>query len=196
MVQNIEKDISGVYLIQCVENGKNYIGSAKCIKGRWCQHIRDLNKYKHHSMKLQEDWIKYGSDKFNFTILLECEWSDSKKYEIEYIEKFKSNKFGYNIEDFVDNIQRRFKLTNQRMLQYVKNNGYDNDGEPHLFNIFDMAEELQIRVTDILKHFNVNREMRWNISYEVDDNIYIGLDWDIDEGLMIIAFHKDWLYSA
>ena len=72
MKQDIKKDISGVYLIQCTVNGKNYIGSAKCIKSRWRSHIRELDKKTHHSMKLQEDWIEYGEDKFDFKVLKEC----------------------------------------------------------------------------------------------------------------------------
>lgn len=196
MMQEIKKDISGVYLIQCNLNGKVYIGSAKCIRDRWRRHANDLNKKRHHSMKLQEDWDKYGEENFEFKILRECTHADSKKYEMEYIENFKSDKFGYNVKDYKDGMKRRFNLINELIFEYVKENGYENDGNCYWFNIFEVSSKINFKITEILNHFGINSIKRWNISYKVNDNTYIGISWDDEDGVQIVAFDEIFLTKS
>ena len=63
---------SGIYQIMNTVNGKRYIGSAMNFHIRWKRHLNYLNKNKHHSIKLQRAWNKYGEDAFEFIILLKC----------------------------------------------------------------------------------------------------------------------------
>lgn len=60
---------SGVYLIRCVPTQKMYIGSSKNVRERWTQHKCLLNKGKHHSLKLQRAWDKYGANSFEFFVI-------------------------------------------------------------------------------------------------------------------------------
>lgn len=93
---------SGIYSIKCIPNGKLYIGSAKIIKRRWCQHRAALNK--HHrkvSKYLQNAWDKYGEDSFEFTVLEYCLEKDLLIRENYWVSRYDTlnREKGFNIED-------------------------------------------------------------------------------------------------
>ena len=50
-------------------NGKIYVGSSKEIESRWQRHIVDLRTGKHHNIKLQRAFCKYGESAFMFEII-------------------------------------------------------------------------------------------------------------------------------
>jgi predicted GIY-YIG superfamily endonuclease len=52
--------ISGIYYIKNITNNKLYIGSSKDILKRFYEHKRLLRHNKHHSIRLQRAWDKYG----------------------------------------------------------------------------------------------------------------------------------------
>lgn len=193
MKQDIKTGISGVYLIQCTVNGKNYIGSAKCIRKRWNTHIRDLERKKHHSIKLQEDWIKYGEENFDFKILKECSHADSKKYEMEYIEIFNSEKLGYNVKDTSETIEKRRDFMNRQILEYAKENGFEQDGNLYWFNVFKMSKTLNITVVSLLKFFGVNRADNWDILSEISEHIYGGLSFDGEDGVQVVMCDESYI---
>lgn len=190
MKQEIKTGISGVYLIQCTVNGKMYIGSAKCIRKRWSSHINQLDKNKHHSIKLQEDWIKYGEENFDFKILKECSHADSKKYEMEYIEIFNSEKLGYNSGDISKETKRRDDFKKKQILEYAVEEGFEKDGNLYWFNIFKMCKRLNMTVVELLKFLGVNRVEDWNFSFKISDGIYCGLSYDGEDGLQFIMFDE------
>jgi group I intron endonuclease len=49
-----------------------YIGSASNIQDRWNRHKRDLKNNKHHSIKLQRHYNKYGVNDLLFIIIEPC----------------------------------------------------------------------------------------------------------------------------
>lgn len=64
---------TGVYQIRNLRNGKRYIGSTSySFRIRWNMHRSRLRTNKHHSIKLQNAWNKYGEDAFVFEVLEEC----------------------------------------------------------------------------------------------------------------------------
>lgn len=71
------KDITeiscGIYKIINKVDGKYYVGSSKNMfaipDGRWYRHMVALNKNRHHSIRLQRAWNKYGSDSFEFVVV-------------------------------------------------------------------------------------------------------------------------------
>lgn len=63
---------SGIYIIENIKTSKSYIGSSKSILKRWKQHVRMLQKNKHHSCKLQRSYNKNNEGNFQFRIILEC----------------------------------------------------------------------------------------------------------------------------
>lgn len=60
---------SGIYAIRNLVNGKRYVGSAVYLTGRFCDHRKRLRLGKHHSIKLQRAWDKYGEENFSFEVL-------------------------------------------------------------------------------------------------------------------------------
>lgn len=103
----------GIYKIEGINNNKPYIGSSNNIERRWNEHIRQLNKGEHHSIKLQRAWNKYGQDNFIFTIIEECEINELLNREHYYIyEVYNSIDLGYNNSDplkFYDTPKNRKK---------------------------------------------------------------------------------------
>lgn len=87
----------GVYELKCLINGMKYIGSGNLTVRR------DAHKYflrhgNHYNFFMQNDWNKYGEEKFQFNILQFCDnCSESQMREKEY-EYFQLNEgFLYNI---------------------------------------------------------------------------------------------------
>ncbi len=75
----------GIYVIINKETLYTYHGSSFNIEKRISTHKNDLNKNKHHSEKLQKDWIKYGSEAFEFHIVVECEREHLRHIEQSFL---------------------------------------------------------------------------------------------------------------
>lgn len=66
-------EFSAIYKIQSkIHPDRFYIGSAIQTKSRWCLHLADLRKNKHHSSKLQNHYNKYGKDDLIFIVIEPC----------------------------------------------------------------------------------------------------------------------------
>ena len=87
--------ITGIYLIHNTINGKNYVGQSKHILNRWNQHRYDS---KTKDYPLYRAIRKYGIDKFEFSILEECEIDELPYKEDYYIDLYNAYlPYGYNI---------------------------------------------------------------------------------------------------
>ena len=65
--------MTGIYKIESsCKPDRCYVGSAKDIKIRWWAHLTDLRKGKHHSVKLQNHYNKYGEPDLVLIILELC----------------------------------------------------------------------------------------------------------------------------
>jgi len=67
------KEITCIYVIKDVIEGKYYVSSAINYIKRCGTHKNNLIKNKHHSIKLQNAWNKYGPESFIFEIIQTCE---------------------------------------------------------------------------------------------------------------------------
>jgi|SRR5579864_6634294 len=87
----IDKSItySGVYQIVNKINNKSYIGSAINIHKRITEHRNDLNRKKHHSIKLQRAYDKYDNESFVVVILEIVDKNKLKISEQMYLDRFK-----------------------------------------------------------------------------------------------------------
>lgn len=64
---------SGVYQITNQVNGNRYIGSAVHLAKRWCFHLSQMRRGKHHNPHLQNAFDKYGEEAFTFSVLEDAE---------------------------------------------------------------------------------------------------------------------------
>lgn len=87
----------GVYTITNTVTGKQYIGSTKNFSNRFNSHLCALNGNKHHSVKLQRAWNKYGANAFEFKKLIICSKEHLLMFEQKVIDLYNAAKTGYNI---------------------------------------------------------------------------------------------------
>ena len=79
--------MTGIYQIQSnLYPNRIYIGSAIDITKRWRQHLSLLKLNKHHSIKLQNHYNKYGKNDLIFSILINCKEDDLINVEQSYID--------------------------------------------------------------------------------------------------------------
>lgn len=96
------KQIPVIYGIHNLITNKWYIGSCNDFRDRLHRHYYCLKHNKHHSVKLQNSWNKYGEDAFIAVILVELQdnnISDMFTIEENFIKLFNSKDNGYNILD-------------------------------------------------------------------------------------------------
>lgn len=87
---------TGIYKIVNIVTGKVYTGSALDIEDRWYKHENMLKHNKHHSIKLQRSYNKYGLENFIFEIIEECEKLLLIEREQYWIDSLNSYNNGYN----------------------------------------------------------------------------------------------------
>ena len=90
-----------IYMIKNLVNNKVYIGSTNNLSRRWIEHKNHLNNGKHTNNSLQNDWTKYSSSSFEFSVLNVCSESERDASEQLMIDNYDSQnpKFGYNLKD-------------------------------------------------------------------------------------------------
>lgn len=87
---------TGIYAIRNKLNGKYYVGSAAECEKRWGVHLCHLRRDRHHSVKLQRAWNKYGSEAFRFRILEVCLIEKLAEREQYWMDRYKAYRAGYN----------------------------------------------------------------------------------------------------
>jgi len=88
---------SGIYMITNSANGKQYVGSGRCLRDRFAAHRRQLRAGTHHSQKLQRAWDKHGEASFVFKPIISCAPHDLLMYKQAAIDLYQPHKLGYNI---------------------------------------------------------------------------------------------------
>ena len=93
------KRIVGIYKITCTVNNKIYIGQSIDALSRLYAHRSRLKKNKHENTYIQEEFNKYGQDKFIFELIEECKPEELEEKEKYYIKKLQTYKkeIGYNV---------------------------------------------------------------------------------------------------
>lgn len=88
---------SGIYMITNTTNGKQYVGSGRCLRDRFAAHRRQLRAGTHHSQKLQRAWDKHGEFSFTFKPIISCAPQHLLMYEQAAIDLYQPHKLGYNV---------------------------------------------------------------------------------------------------
>lgn len=88
---------SGIYAIKNLTDGKTYIGRSVNIEKRWNEHKWQLDSNRHINRHLQGAWNR--GDKFDFSILEECENGLLNEREIYWIAYYNTtdSTHGYNL---------------------------------------------------------------------------------------------------
>jgi group I intron endonuclease len=84
------KTITGIYMIECVANGKKYIGQSLDIRKRCYGHTSLLRSNKHDNKYLQLAWNKYGGEAFEFWILREDKKENLNELEELFISELET----------------------------------------------------------------------------------------------------------
>lgn len=79
----------GIYKIENIINNKIYIGSCSNFNVRKGSHLCLLRQGKHHSIKLQRSFDKYGEINFIITLIEKCEKENLISREQYYIDTLK-----------------------------------------------------------------------------------------------------------
>ena len=80
----------GIYKITNLDNGKMYVGQSTNIEKRWDDHKLLLNKNQHSNLRLQYSWNAHGEDRFDFSILEECDIDELNDLEIYWVDKLRT----------------------------------------------------------------------------------------------------------
>lgn len=63
----------GVYLLECIANGRIYVGSTTDLYTRKFLHFSQLRKNKHRIKELLSDFQKFGEKNFVYKVFLQTE---------------------------------------------------------------------------------------------------------------------------
>lgn len=96
-------NISGVYQIKNLMNGKVYVGSSINFKKRLIRHKSQLRNNKHDNKYLQRSYNKYGIKCFDFSLLESCEKINLIATEQKWIDSLNSYNAGYNLRPIANN---------------------------------------------------------------------------------------------
>ena len=174
--KNIGRNVSGVYLIQCKVNGKCYIGSSEDISRRLSTHYRELENNQHSGGVFQKDWIEYGAKNFTYSVLAEMPIAEARKVEIEYIQKFNSEKFGYNTSSYINSVKIKESIICENILKYIEDT-FKNDGNVYCYDFFKMAKAINLTPVNFFKFLGLNCATNFNNYVRLNDNLVIGIAW-------------------
>ena len=114
---------SGIYAIRNLINQKMYVGSAVNIKRRWKSHRSGLLHGKHHSVKLQRAWSKYGGSAFEWVVLEAVEKTMLIEREQHWIDLLRSQSCGYNVNPTAgSSLGRKATLETRRRMREASAN--------------------------------------------------------------------------
>lgn len=181
---------TGVYSICFINSIKRkfYIGSAgikdpnysseEGFRNRWKRHLSDLKKGKHHSIKLQRAYDKYGEKEMTFSVVEECPPEKCKELENIYLKKFNSCKNGYNIAS--DSIRSRYGIKNTKESLDKQRATRRLAREPYEKRVLEVFEETKSTlktekilgishktIRTILKDYGIRPRMGWSLKKNV-----------------------------
>lgn len=143
---------SGVYSIFCKDTGKYYIGSSKNIQRRITDHKNMLCNGKHHSIKLQNDYDKYGEKSFEYSVLVSCNYPEALKKEREFISIFHAEENGYNCTG--NQLNNNMRLNEERyatlIMEYVKGT-YISTGDVYCYELWSFIEHTFLTFRNFIK---------------------------------------------
>lgn len=90
---------SGIYMCTCSGNNKSYIGQAKDVKTRKCEHLSELRGGYHFNAYLQRSYDKYKEDSLVWVVLEYCDENELDDKEIYWIAYYDTYRNGFNANE-------------------------------------------------------------------------------------------------
>jgi group I intron endonuclease len=113
-LDQIPNDACGVYCLQCLANGKLYIGSSKNVRNRILRHFTRLRNNKSENPDLQREYNLAGEENFQVAILILCKPDKLLKWEQFYLDTHvpQYNIFGANnLNIFPETVRQKISST-------------------------------------------------------------------------------------
>ncbi len=93
--------MKGIYCIECLSNGRRYVGKSVNLDSRRAAHFSSLRNKRHYNKKLQASFDKYGEKDFRWFLLEEISGSaeclaDAEMYWMERLRTFGTYE-GFNL---------------------------------------------------------------------------------------------------
>lgn len=172
--------VIGIYKCHNLTNNKAYIGKSVDTKGRLGDHRSDLKRNVHRNKHLQNAYNLYGKNKFEFSLIEECNECDlsiKEQYWIDYYLEVYGEV--YNTElNVINSPTIRNKHSIETKLKIIKNRKSDKLNES---DVKIIVEKLKNKETpkDIAKIFNVGERLirdiangkRWTIITNIQSPI-------------------------
>lgn len=163
-LNNIPKQVIGIYKITNKLNNKCYIGQSKDIYVRIKKHLSktyEVNSAQ-YSFQIYQALRKYGIGNFKVEVLEECDADVLNEREIYWIQYYDSFKNGYNATlggDYMPPSMSSEEIKAKRIASFINN---DHSGEKHPRAKLSNEEVVHIRqryidgesVTDIYKDYD------------------------------------------
>ena len=184
---------AGVYLIFCSKTNKYYIGSTENLMQRYTQHSRMLEDNRHHSIKLQEDWNKFGEDAFVFSVITECDIANARKQELELINSLQVEKYGYNStgKQLKKITKKKDENLSESIMAYIKNNQYKPDGNIYCYELWHFIKNTVKTFKVLINYLRIDNEKNlWSYRQIDDDDNCIGMNYDSDGVFITICNRK------
>ena len=106
-------NVSGVYKILCLVNGKFYIGSSKNIRIRWYEHWDERKRAKTKNQMMYDDMRKYGKENFRIYVIYEGD-------DYKHIEKVVT----YNLQPEYNIRNKTRKESHKKVKRFADGNEY------------------------------------------------------------------------
>lgn len=158
----------GIYGIVNLTNGKIYIGqTSETFQRRFWHHNWCLTSGKHHNSYLQNAWIKYGSDQFEFFVIFVASDSDDlNQLEREYIFEYNScnPNFGYNMQSGGQPEQLNSFVSEEGRRIVAEKNRMHMLGRKH-------SEETKAKMRASSKHLSPSEETKRKLSEYMSNRV-------------------------
>lgn len=152
----------GIYKITNTETSKVYVGSSKNIEIRIRSHFSNLKNKKHHSVKLQRAYDKYGLSNFSHQVLELCEIEDLFVREQHWIDSLDSYHSGYNASE------SSIYPTNKHSLSILdKNSKHIETIIYNLIEIQDLRDSIPTDIQISCKEFGAGSEGKLKFTHYI-----------------------------
>ena len=128
-------------MIKLKTDHRCYIGSSKDIGKRIDAHFRRLFINKHHCIRLQRCYNKYGKENFEIIVINLCEIQDLKTKEKYYIDLHDSYNTGLNSTPVVFSGNIGFKHSQETKQKISKNNARYWKGKRFPKHVYEASKE-------------------------------------------------------